>query len=452
MNILQVSSLDTIGGAARIAWTLHNGFRARGHNSWMAVGQKLSEDRFVCSMAATPPQKPAKFIFQLGQWVTQRASSSFEKKCGNFLQRISRTPGYFLNRLKGFEDFDYPETRNLLNLPGDFPEIAHLHNLHGNYFDLRYLPVLTKKRPTILTLHDTWLLSGHCAYSLDCERWKHGCGNCPYLNINPPVKRDSTAYNWRRKQEIYQNSWFSLVSPSEWLLDKVNHSMLSVAVKKSRVIHNGIDLSIFRPANKIQARSRLKLPPDAFICLFVAAGTRDNMFKDYGTIYKAIELVSQRWQGRKIIFIALGGEQESSHIGETEIILAPFISSPEDVACYYQSADVYLHAARADTFPNVILEALACGAPVIATGVGGIPEQVIPGKTGFITPPADADAMAEKIVSLFQDDELRSELSFNAADDAKRRFGLDRMVDAYLAFYAEVIQDWNSQMGKNNGQ
>jgi len=66
----------------------------------------------------------------------------------------------------------------------------------------------------------------------------------------------------------------------------------------------------------------------------------------------------------------------TERIGQAEVKFVPYQSSPEDVAKYYQIADVYVHAARADTFPNTVLEALACGAPVVATAVGGIPEQI----------------------------------------------------------------------------
>jgi hypothetical protein len=54
----------------------------------------------------------------------------------------------------------------------------------------------------MLTLHDAWLLSGHCAHSFDCQRWKTGCGECPDLDVYPASPRDATACNWRRKREI----------------------------------------------------------------------------------------------------------------------------------------------------------------------------------------------------------------------------------------------------------
>jgi glycosyltransferase involved in cell wall biosynthesis len=125
------------------------------------------------------------------------------------------------------------------------------------------------------------------------------------------------------------------------------------------------------------------------------------------------------------------------------------------VARCYQAADVYAHAARTDTFPNSVLEALACGTAVVATAVGGIPEQVkglrgVPGAaadvsrygaeaaTGILVPPGDAGALAAGIECLLRDDLLCQRLSGNAGRDARQRFDLERQVDDHLRWYEEI--------------
>src|SRR5262245_23731658 len=109
------------------------------------------------------------------------------------------------------------------------------------------------------------------------------------------------------------------------------------------------------------------------------------------------------------------------------------------VARYYQAADVYLHAARADTFPNTVLEALARGKPVVATAVSGIPEQVDEAQTGFLVPVGDAHALADRLVQLLSESSLRQDMGKQAAEVALRRFDLHRQADAYLAWHHELV-------------
>jgi glycosyltransferase involved in cell wall biosynthesis len=130
------------------------------------------------------------------------------------------------------------------------------------------------------------------------------------------------------------------------------------------------------------------------------------------------------------------------------------------VALYYQAADLYIHATRADTFPNSIIEALACGTPVVATAVGGIPEQVkglansllwpaaiassyasqAGQATGMLVPLADAEAMAKSIEFLLMNPELCRLLSENAVKDTHRRFALGRQAEEYLEWFSEILQ------------
>ena len=97
------------------------------------------------------------------------------------------------------------------------------------------------------------------------------------------------------------------------------------------------------------------------------------------------------------------------------------------------------------TFPTTILEALACGAPVVATSVGGIPEQIQDGATDFLTPPRAADAMAVQIVRLLEDDGLRLKMGAQAAEDAKQRFDLEEQVKEYLKWYEGIVCEWQPE-------
>jgi glycosyltransferase involved in cell wall biosynthesis len=357
--------------------------------------------------------------------------------------------------MRGLEDFEYPGTYDLLNATGERVDVLHCHNLHGGYFDLRALPALSARVPTMLTLHDAWLLSGHCAHSFDCNRWLQGCGHCPDLTIYPAVRRDATAHNWVVKREMFVRSRLHVATPSRWLMNNVERSILQNGIVDSRVIPNGVDLKIFRPENKNNARSRLGIPHDAAVVLFVGHGIQGNRWKDFQTMREAIALSSCQLAPRHVLFFGLGEEDTHAGFRSENIRFAPFVEDAACVAAYYQAADVYLHAAKVDTFPQVVLEALACGTPVVATAVGGIPEQVrsLSGEsigyeeshsessaTGILVPPGDPQACARAIVRILTDSRTQKVLSENAAADASARFGLDRQIACYVDWYAELAE------------
>src|SRR5262249_9056126 len=214
------------------------------------------------------------------------------------------------------------------------------------------------------------------------------------------------------------------------------------------------DLDVFRPADKRAARAALGLPADARICFFVARGLAANPSKDYQTLRAAITRLSELPLDQRVVFVARGEQLPTETLGQVEIRYVPWTPDPGDVVRYYQAADVYLHAARMDTFPLSVLEAQACGTPVIATAVGGIPEQVrnlcpveghadVPAHdtdeaTGVLVPPKDGGAMAAAIEHLLRDDALRGCLGRNAARTARARFDLRRQVGDYLDWYGEI--------------
>jgi glycosyltransferase involved in cell wall biosynthesis len=395
-SVLQVNSSDVGGGAEVVALSLHRAYRARGHDATLAVGLARSgEDGVV----------------QIGDGRSRRS-------------RALRDPGVLVDVARGREDFRFPASHGVLELARKPPEVLHIHNLHGGYFDLRVLPGLSARQPTVVTMHDEWLYTGHCAYTLDSERWLTGCGSCPHLDSYPALRVDGTAENWRRKAALHERSRLHVVCPSEWLLERAQRSMLAPAIAGARVIPNGVDTGIFAPERR-NAR-------DEPVLVFAAQGARTNPYKDFATLRGALALL----RDRQLLAIALGEPSPEERIGEVTLRSEPF-RARDDVANRLRGADVYVHATRADNHPLAVLEALASGVPVIASRVGGIPEQLTD-ETGVLFEAGDPQSLAAAISGLLDDPDRRARMGAAAAADARARFSLDRQVDAYLDLYAEL--------------
>jgi glycosyltransferase involved in cell wall biosynthesis len=462
LRILQVGTADSGGGAASVAAGLARAYRARGCESWLAVGQQSHRDAsvFLLPDDRRPPYRLTGYVAVQSQ--LRRLASRFPGTGWGLVRRSLRLmthPRALADQRRGVEDFEFPGTYSLFDLAPGRPDVLHCHNLHGGYFDLRALAWFSQQVPTVLTLHDTWLLAGHCAHSLDCDRWKSGCGRCPDLRLYPAVRRDATAENWRRKRDVYAKSRLYVAAPSQWLAGRAAESILAPAVQDIRVIPNGVDLSVFRPADKRAARAALGLPQEGSV-LLLTAGSRGSMWKDQRTLTAAMAAIANRPSRAPVVFVALEDQDAMKASGGADVRAVGYQTDHGRVALYHQAADLYLHAAKADTFPSMILEALACGTPVVATAVGGIVEQIRPADleavragaiarlgraTGVLVPPADAPAMAEAAGALLDAPVSRQRLGENAVIDARERFDQERQVEAYLAWYHDIIRDWHGR-------
>ena len=447
MRILQVSTYDKAGGAEAVAWQLFDQYRRRGHQSALAVGEKVSNHPHVIPLfRAISDQNSATSLTHIRRWL-----SSYEGRVRGvwrmrrWLDAYVARPQNWWQAWLGRENFDFPETWKLLELVRERPDILHCHNLHGGwlsrggYFDLRALPWLSRQIPTVMTLHDTWMLAGHCAYTLGCDRWRNGCGSCPDLSIYPAIARDATAFNWNRKREIYATGRLHIATPSRWLLHRVEQSILAPAMVEGRVIPNGVDSSVFSPGSKQQARDSLGLSQKDAILLFVANAARSNVFKDYRMVEQSAIRTAAGHRCSKVTLLVVGEKGEPITFDNGEIQFVAYQHDQRTMARYYQAADVYVHAAKSDTFPNTVLEALACGLPVVATATDGIPEQVEDGCSGFLVPAGDVEAMAGRVQQLLKRDSLRTSMGAMAADSGARSFSMQQQVQTYLDWYEQIL-------------
>lgn len=311
------------------------------------------------------------------------------------------------------------------------PDIIHLHNIHGGYFQTNLLPKLSKIAPVVWTFHDMFPITGHCAYSFECEKWKTGCGNCERLDIYPSIKKDHTKFLWNYKNSIYNSANFTIVTPSLWLKKCVEQSFLQN--KDIRLIYNGINLKTFKKTDKSEARKELVLPHDKTIVLFSADGGVKNPFKGGDFVFLAFETLKKR---RDILFLNIGGEKGQKSENWLDF---GYVSKPETMAKLYSAADIYLFPTLADNCPLTAIESLACGLPVVTFETGGVPEIVENNKTGFVVEYKNGEMLTNALARLLVDDELREKMSENAVL-ASKKFSSERMALEYLKLYKELLK------------
>src|SRR3990172_2550148 len=235
---------------------------------------------------------------------------------------------------------------------------------------------------------------------------------------------------------------------------RVRRSMLMPAVRELRVIPFGVDLDVFRAADRAEraaARAALGLDPSRAVFLVFANALRARTWKDSFAFRGAPE--RRRGSAASAQWVALGETGPDEQVGGVRVRFAGFETDDRRLARWYQAADAYVHPSRADTFPQMVVESLACGTPVIATDVGGIPEQIasasflrgarpsarVDTATGALVPAGDAGALAHAIAAVAElDAERRAALSANAARDARARFDRRAHAREYLDWIRSV--------------
>jgi glycosyltransferase involved in cell wall biosynthesis len=130
-------------------------------------------------------------------------------------------------------------------------------------------------------------------------------------------------------------------------------------------------------------------------------------------------------------------EHRARCLGVTEQV--SFVGKQPNIPDYLSAADILLLPSEIESFGLAALEAMACEVPVVASKVGGIPEVVSDGETGFLRPVGDIEGMADAVARLISDDELRIEMGRRARETAISQYSTDLIIPKYIEFYEQVL-------------
>lgn len=404
MNVLHINQSDLGGGAAIAGYRLHQGLLTQGIDSKLLVGNAhTSNDRVAVA--------PRNYRLE------------------NQLSRL--TNGLGLNYLNLVGSFDIPKHHFYTQA-----DVINFHNLHTGYFNYLALPVLTKNKPAVFTLHDMWSFTGHCAYSYECDRWGKGCGHCPHPETYPEIHRDNTHLEWKLKNWIYSKSYLNVVAPSKWLYENAKQSILN-----HFPIHHipyGIDTDAYQPLDPKKCRSILGIPLDKNVLMFGAEKLKDSR-KGGNLLLRAIELLPSSLKAEtQLIVLGNDGDAIATAVGMPSLNLG-FVDSDRFKSIAYSAADLLIFPTRADNLPLVLQESMSCGTPMVSFKVGGVPDLVRPGITGYLAAPEDANDFCNGIVQLLEDQTLRQSMRHNCREIALHEYALELQTQRYLEVYRQAI-------------
>jgi len=316
-----------------------------------------------------------------------------------------------------FKIFDKPVSLKLEYKPFFYDiDIVHIHT--GGQLPLfaSFFYKMMKKKPVVVTYHGDFYRP------------------IPFFFINI-----TELYN--KLQDILLKFSDLVISPSKLYVEE--SKILRKHRKKIVVIPNGIDLSKYNVNySKEECREKINLPLDKKIVLFLSA-IREKKAPDL--LIKAMQKVIKEIPNAYLV-MAGKGRMESKiiqlarELAINDLITFPGFVRESKKPLYFKAADVFVLPSYDEIFGIVNLEAMACGTPVVATRVGGIPEIVKDGKNGLLVPPKDPDALADAIIYLLENEDVRRGMGERGREMVKD-YSWDKIAEQYERIYEMVLRN-----------
>jgi glycosyltransferase involved in cell wall biosynthesis len=409
MNVLHLSTTGGRGGAGNAAHRIHRALLASGVKSRMSVRVHFEDEWHV----RTHSRKTSRVATTLKNRIKAEWNRVFLRPSAPFSTQFM--PGDGAAFLRGVDE-----------------GIVNLHWICDGFLGIGAIGRI--QVPIVWTIHDQWPFTGGCHYSGECEKFTESCGSCPILQGGSEFDRSRRVFS--AKQRRWKDLRIAVVSPSHWMAKKAASSTI-FRDRKIHVIPNPLDLDTFRPIPKKQARHRLGLDTSKPTLLFGAVSATTDPRKGFDLFEKTLNLLGSQLEGVQLV--VFGASAPSSP--QTKRHHMRFLGQLHDdaeIALAYSAADVFVAPSREDNFPNTVVESLACGTPVAAFRVGGIPEMVKHEHNGFLAQPFDTHQLAHGISSLLADPRS-PELAAHARSSAEVLFAPQVVAAKYRDLYQTMI-------------
>lgn len=408
MRIVHLSQTDAVAGAGRAAYRIHRALLESGFDSKMIVSDKRTND---ASVGLAYPG----FI----GGVAARACAYLDVKYGRLLAK--ETASLFSPARFGY--FRPSRDSRVRNA-----DVVCLYWVNGGFVRPEDLSALYQ--PLVWRLSDIWPFSGGCHYSGSCERFVEECGCCPQL-----ANRGAEDYSrrlWKRKALTWKDLDLTIVAPSQWIADLAARSSL-FRNRRIEIIATGVDTTVFHPIDRMAVRAALGLPTWRRIIACGAPAVATDPRKGWTEFAAALQLAVQRGHGHDW-HIAIFG---SDAVRALPVPMTKFgrIDDDRKLAQLYAAADVVVVPSKEDNLPQVALEALSCGTPVLAYRVGGLSDAIVHKVNGWLAPAGDVAGLIEGLIWLLSAGEAPRQAARRCVEE---RFSQTIQIGRYISLLFEV--------------
>jgi glycosyltransferase involved in cell wall biosynthesis len=311
-------------------------------------------------------------------------------------------------------------------------DAVHLHTV-ADWFDIpRWLETLPERIGVVISLHDMWHFTGGCFLYRGCNLYSETCAPCPILKT--PLNRVLAKDEQRRKLRVYRNRRVQFVANSQWLANLAEGSPTVRASGGARVILPGVDTTIFRPQDKAEARANFGIAQDAFVIAAGAASIADTN-KNIQWLLQQLAKLSEL----DSVLVLLAGEGALKTPVGLNVHAVGGVPDRAKRSKLFAAADVFVSASLMETYGLTLVEAMACGTPVVAFRVGGIPEAAPDGQGAILCARGDGTALIEAIMKLRNSPQVRERFGALAYETAHNRNAASLFASAFEQLYRECV-------------
>ena len=266
----------------------------------------------------------------------------------------------------------------------------------------------------------------------------------------PGVRIVSTAHGWitnTARADLYKRIHLRFLRHFDRLIavSQATKSLMAdsgIAAERIEVLHNGIDEQHWqRSSSRYDLRRQYEIPADAPV---VGSVGRLGEEKDYRTLLRAAVAIRQRAGNCYFMIVGDGKDDERPQLESyaRELNIDPwvrFTGYRSDLLEVYRTFDVFLLTSITEGMPNAVLEAMSMSLPVVSTKVGGVAELIVDGRTGILVPAGDDTAIAENVLGLIQNPELRRQMGEQGRNRIEKHFSFDARTRRIEAIYRQMV-------------